>query len=75
MNKQCGRDRCLEMVENGELDRDALILMFVKWSTADDIEEMLDANEISLFPGGRWVDVNLDDDEDDDDEEDSSDDV
>jgi len=64
MTKQCGRDRCLEMVEEGLLDRDSLIMMFVKWTTADDIETMLDANEISLWPDGRWNDDEQEEDND-----------
>ena len=51
---RCARDRVLEMVESGELSAESLNMMFVKWNTGDDIEEMLDQNEISLWHDGRW---------------------
>lgn len=49
MNKQCSRDRLLEMVEEGLLDPDYVIGMFCKWNTRDDIIGMFEANAIELW--------------------------
>ena len=52
------RDRLLELVEEGLIDPNYVILAFCKWNTREDIEDMCHANEIQLW-----------DDEDEDDEE------
>jgi hypothetical protein len=40
------RDTLLAEVEAGTIDKDALILAFTKWFSADDIATMLDENEM-----------------------------
>jgi len=47
--EQSARDRLLEMIEDGLVDRDYVIMAFVKWSTNDDVKEMCHANEIPLW--------------------------
>ena len=42
-----GRDRLYDLVTEGVISRDTLVIMVCKWMTSDDIEEMLDANELS----------------------------
>lgn len=42
-----GRDRLYDLVTEGVISRDTLVTMVCKWMTSDDIEEMLDANELS----------------------------
>ena len=42
------KDRLLEAVEDGIVDKDVIIMCFVKALTSDDIEEILKMNEISL---------------------------
>ena len=59
MNDRDSRDRLLELVEEGMIDPQYVILAFCKWNTREDIEDMCHANEIQLW-----------DDEDDDDEDD-----
>jgi hypothetical protein len=49
MNEQDARDRLLELVQEGMIDPEYVILAFVKWNTNDDIEAMCHANEIILF--------------------------
>ena len=49
MNEQDARDRLLELVQEGLIDPEYVIMSFVKWNTNDDIEEMGHANEITLF--------------------------
>lgn len=65
----CARNELLTQVDDGTLDARQVLLMFCKWSTSDDINEMLDANEISLFEDGRWH-PDYQEDENDDDEDD-----
>ena len=59
MNDRDSRDRLLELVEEGMIDPQYVILAFCKWNTHEDIEDMCHANEIQLW-----------DDEDDEDDED-----
>ena len=59
MNDRDSRDRLLELVEEGMIDPQYVILAFCKWNTREDIEDMCHANEIQLW-----------DDEDDEDDED-----
>ena len=47
MNTQCPRDKLLEMIENGIVDANHAVLMCVKYMSSDDVEDMLDANELS----------------------------
>jgi len=47
MGNQCPRDKLLEMIENGVVSADNAVLMCVKYMSADDVEDMLDANELS----------------------------
>ncbi len=47
MNTQCPRDKLLEMVESGIVDANHAVLMCVKYMSSDDVEDMLDANELS----------------------------
>lgn len=49
MNEQDARDRLLQLVQEGLIDPEYVILAFVKWSTNDDIEAMCHANEIVLW--------------------------
>lgn len=48
MNRDA-RDRLLELVEEGLLDPNYVILAFCKWNTREDIEQMCHANEIELW--------------------------
>ncbi len=41
------RDRLIEMVEDGMLDPMMAVKMCVQWMTPDEVDEMLDANELS----------------------------
>ncbi len=41
------RDYALEMVEEGLVDRDYMILACLKYMSHDDVRDMLDANELS----------------------------
>ena len=47
MEKQCPRDKLLEMIEEGSVSADNAVLMCVKYMSADDVEDMLDANQLS----------------------------
>ena len=49
MNKQCSRDRLLEMVEGGLLCPHYVVFMFCDWNSRDDIIDMCEANEIELW--------------------------
>jgi hypothetical protein len=42
------KDRLLEMIEQGLIDRDTVIMAFVKWTTDDDVAAVAKANEITL---------------------------
>ena len=50
MSKQHG-ERLLEMIEEGNVDRDMIIMCFVKWMADDDIANMMKANEIPPLLG------------------------
>lgn len=41
------RDRALELVEEGLTTAEDMLVMALKWMSTDDVEEMLDANELS----------------------------
>jgi hypothetical protein len=44
---QNSRDRALELVEEGFTTAEDMLTMCLKWMSTDDVEEMLDANELS----------------------------
>jgi len=41
------RDEALELVENGVVTAEAMLTMALKYMSTDDVEDMLDANELS----------------------------
>ena len=41
------RDKALELVENGYVSAEDLLTMCLKYMSTDDVEDMLDANELS----------------------------
>ena len=41
------RDKALELVENGVVSAEAMLTMALKYMSTDDVEDMLDANELS----------------------------
>ena len=49
MNDRDSRDRLLELVEEGMISAQYIILAFCKWNTREDIEDMCHANEIQLW--------------------------
>ena len=59
-------NKLLEMIEEGLLDRDTVIMACVKYMSEDDVADMMHANEFEL-------DDDEDDDDDDDDEDDDDD--
>lgn len=42
-----GRGYLYDLVKEGVIDSDTLVVMVCKWLTDDDVMEMLDANELS----------------------------
>ena len=40
-------DRLLDLVEQGVISADHVVVMCMKWMSDDDVGEMLDANELS----------------------------
>jgi hypothetical protein len=44
------KDNVLEAVDSGWIDRDFLILCFVKWLPVDELNQVLIDNEIDLPP-------------------------
>ena len=41
------RDKALELVENGLVSAESMLTMALKYMSNDDVEDMLDANELS----------------------------
>jgi len=41
------RDKALELVENGMVSAEDMLTMALKYMSTDDVEDMLDANELS----------------------------
>ena len=41
------RDTALELVENGMVSAEDMLTMALKYMSTDDVEDMLDANELS----------------------------
>ena len=62
--------RVLEMVEEGVLDRDTVIMACLKYMSEDDVADMAHANE--FFPEEE-VEVEDDEDEDEDEDDDEED--
>jgi hypothetical protein len=51
------RDTALELVENGMVSAEDMLTMALKYMSTDDVEDMLDANELSerFFEEGEYV--------------------
>ena len=56
------RDKALELVENGMVTAEDMLTMALKYMSTDDVEDMLDANELSE----RFMDEDVDCDDGDD---------
>ena len=41
------RDKALELVEEGLVSADDMLIMALKYMSTDDVEDMLDSNELS----------------------------
>ncbi len=41
------RDKAIEMVEDGQVDAKAMLIMALKYMSTDDVADMLDTNELS----------------------------
>ena len=48
------RDRALELVEMGMVSAEDMLTMALKYMSADDVEDMLDANELSARFHEDW---------------------
>ena len=59
------RDKALELVEDGLVSADDMLIMALKYMSTDDVEDMLDCNELS----DRFIE-----DEDEDEDENTQDD-
>ena len=60
------RDRALELVEMGMVSAESMLTMCLKYMSTDDVEDMLDANELSA----RFQEDADEEDEEDEEEED-----
>ena len=59
------RDKALELVEEGLVSADDMLIMALKYMSTDDVEDMLDCNELSdRFIEDEDEDENTQDDED-----------
>jgi hypothetical protein len=59
------RDKALEIVEEGLVSADDMLIMALKYMSTDDVEDMLDCNELSdRFIEDEEEDENTQDDED-----------
>ena len=56
------RDKALELVDNGMVSAEDMLTMALKYMSTDDVEDMLDANELSE----RFMDEDFDCDDGDD---------
>mgnify|MGYP001452220995 CR=1 FL=1 len=55
-----GRDHLYDLVKEGAIDSDTLVVMVCKWLTDDEAMSMLDANELSpRFTRPLFVDVEI----------------
>lgn len=48
MNTRKATNRLLEMISEGTLDPNEVVMMCVKWMSEDDVKAMCEANEINL---------------------------
>ena len=55
--KSNSRDKALELVEDGMVSAEDMLTMCLKYMSTDDVEDMLDANELSerFFEDGEYV--------------------
>ena len=60
------RDKALELVEEGLVSADDMLVMALKYMSTDDVEDMLDCNELS----DRFIEEEEDEDENTQDDED-----
>ena len=60
------RDKALEIVEEGLVSADDMLIMALKYMSTDDVEDMLDCNELSdrFIEDEEEEDENTQDDED-----------
>ena len=51
------RDTALELVDHGMVSAEDMLTMCLKYMSTDDVEDMLDANELSerFFEDGEYV--------------------
>jgi len=65
MKMSNSRDKALELVEEGLVSADDMLIMALKYMSTDDVEDMLDCNELSdRFIEDEDEDENTQDDED-----------
>ena len=65
MKMSNSRDKALELVEEGLVSADDMLIMALKYMSTDDVEDMLDCNELSdRFIEEEDEDENTQDDED-----------
>jgi len=65
MKMSNSRDKALELVEEGLVSADDMLIMALKYMSTDDVEDMLDCNELSdRFIDEEDEDENTQDDED-----------
>ena len=55
------RDQAIEMVEDGQVDAKAMLIMALKYMSTDDVADMLDTNELSERFGNQGLTFNADD--------------
>ena len=55
------RDQAIEMVEDGQVDAKAMLIMALKYMSTDDVADMLDANELSERFGNQGLTYDADD--------------
>ena len=66
MKMSNSRDKALELVEEGLVSADDMLIMALKYMSTDDVEDMLDCNELSdrFIEDEEEEDENTQDDED-----------
>ena len=55
------RDQAIEIVEDGQVDAKAMLIMALKYMSTDDVADMLDTNELSERFGNQGLTFNADD--------------
>lgn len=55
------RDQAIEMVEDGQVDAKAMLIMALKYMSTDDVADMLDTNELSERFGNQGLTYDADD--------------